>query len=174
MTAIREETEADRNGIREVNQRAFGRYDEADLVDRLRADGVVIVSLVAVIEGRIAGHILFSELPIETPSAVTPAAALAPMAVLPELQRRGIGSALVRRGLERCREKGRSIAIVVGHPEYYPRFGFSADLARNLRSPFSGPAFMAAELVPGALAGVAGVVRYPAAFRLDPTPQVAP
>lgn len=94
-----------------------------------------------------------------------PALALAPMAVLPELQNRGIGSALVQKGLEVCRQLGYKIVIVVGHPAFYPRFGFSPKLAANLESPFSGgDSFMALELVPGALDGVAGRVQYPPPF----------
>ena len=99
-------------------------------------------------------------------TGVLPALALAPMAVLPEWQRQGIGSMLVRAGLDLCREAGHEIVIVLGHPEFYPRFGFSADLARPLTSPYSsaGDAWMALELVPGALRRVAGEVRYPLPF----------
>src|SRR5690606_22745960 len=104
---------------------------------------------------------LFSDLPIITTSGTVPALALAPMAVLPEFQRQGIGSELVRRGLDVCREQGHRIVIVLGHPDFYPRFGFSSDLAQPLLSPFSGEAWMALELVPGALEGVAGRVEYP-------------
>ncbi len=164
MICIREETPEDHEAIREVNRLAFGGDDEARLVDRLREEGLVVASLVAVEDGLVVGHILFSELPVETEVGVLPAVALAPMAVRPERQRQGIGSALVRRGLAVCRERGRAIAVVVGHPEYYPRFGFSPALARQLRAPFSGEAFMAVELEPGALDGVTGTVRYPEAF----------
>jgi len=163
---IRQESAADHAAIREVNRQAFDGDAEADLVDSLRASGDVIVSLVAVENREIVGHILFSNLAIETEHGIIPAVSLAPMAVLPKCQRQGIGSSLVRRGLEFCRERGQSIVIVVGHPEFYPRFGFSAELATPLRSPYSGAgeAWMAAELVPGALYGVTGTVRYPAAF----------
>jgi putative acetyltransferase len=137
-------------------------------VDRLRSDGLVVVSLVAVQAGSVIGHILFSKLPVETADGAIAAVALAPMAVRPEWQRRGVGSALVREGLIQCRERGKAAAIVLGHPNYYPRFGFSATLAKGLTSPFSGAgeAWMALELQPGALAGVAGIVRYPEAFQL--------
>ena len=90
--------------------------------------------------------------------------ALAPMAVVPELQRRGIGSALVREGLRTCVERGHRIVVVVGHPDFYPRFGFSAGLAGRLKSPFSGPACMALELVPDAMESVEGEVVYPPPF----------
>ena len=164
MISIREETPADYDAIREVNRLALWGDAEGQLIDRLRAEGLMIASLVAEVDGRVVGHILFSEVAIETPGGAVRAAALAPMAVRPEWQRRGIGSALVRRGLEVCRERGHAIVLVVGHPDYYPRFGFSAELARRLSSPFSGDAFMALELRPGALEGVTGTVQYPEAF----------
>jgi putative acetyltransferase len=167
---IREEAAADHPGIREVNRLAFEGEEEALLIDRLRAEGLVVASLVAVAEDRVVGHILFSRLPIEMPDGAIDAVALAPMAVRPELQRRGIGSLLVRRGLEVARQRGEAIVVVVGHPDYYPRFGFSAELARRLSGPFSGDVFMALELTPGALDGVTGTVRYPEAFGLAEQP----
>jgi putative acetyltransferase len=161
---VRAETDSDHEAVRHVNVLAFGRPDEADLVDRLRIDGAVVASLVAVIHERIVGHILFSRLIIQSPQVAVDAVALAPMAVLPDYQRRQVGSTLVREGIRVLRDAGEQIVIVVGHPAFYPRFGFSADRARDLQSPFSGPAFMALELRPGALEGVDGEVRYPAAF----------
>lgn len=161
---IREELPGDYHAIGEVNRKAFDGDVEAHLVERLRSDGVVIASLVTVYNDEIVGHVMFTDLSIETDHGVIHAASLAPMAVLPKFQRQGIGSALVRHGLEVCRERGESIVVVVGHPEYYPRFGFSTELAANLHGPYSGPAWMALELVPGALSGVRGTVRYPAAF----------
>jgi putative acetyltransferase len=166
MVEIRDETAADLGAIHALNVLAFGGEAEADLVDRLRADGLVVTSLVAVEAGQVVGHALFCRLPIENDRGVIGAAALAPLAVTPERQRRGIGSALVRRGLARCRERGVTAVVVLGHPGYYPRFGFSAELARKLRAPFSGEAFMALELTPGALGDGIGIVRYPAAFDL--------
>jgi putative acetyltransferase len=150
--------------IRAVNEAAFGRQDEADLVDNLRTAGEVLASFVAEIEDRIVGHILFSRMWIETSSRSIPALALAPLAVLPDHQRQGIGGELIRRGLDLLRHRGDEIVIVVGHPDYYPRFGFSTEKARSLESPFPREAFMAMELSPGALDGVCGTVRYPAAF----------
>jgi putative acetyltransferase len=162
---IRSETAADLDAIRHVNRLAFGQEDEARLVDALREGGFVRLSLVAEQGGQVVGHILFSDLPIITDAETTPALALAPMAVLPGFQNRGIGSALVRRGLEECRRQGHKIVVVVGHPNFYPRFGFSSKLAASLVSPFSGrESFMALELVPGALEGVAGRVQYPPPF----------
>lgn len=164
---IRPETAADRPALRDVNRLAFGRDDEANLVDALRDGGHVRISLVAEEDGRIVGHVLFGELSIETGAGAVEALALAPMAVIPSHQRRGIGSMLVREGLRTCTEAGYRIVVVLGHPEFYPRFGFSADRASRLKSPFSGPAFMAIELVPGALEGVDGEVRYPPPFGLS-------
>lgn len=166
LLEIREETVNDHEAIREVHRRAFGCDDEAQLVDRLRHDGCVVVSLVAAVGDSVEGHILFSDLPIETDRGVIHAAALAPMAVMPERQRQGIGSGLLRAGLEECKGAGRAVVVVLGHPEYYRRFGFRAELTKALKAPFSGEAFMAIELVPGALKGVAGTVKYPKAFEV--------
>jgi putative acetyltransferase len=159
--SIRSEIPGDHAAIREINRQAFGQEDEGILIDALRAQGYARLSLVAIDQGLPVGHILFSDLPIVTPDRTVPAISLAPLAVIPSHQRRGIGSALVRRGLETCSQQGHAIVIVLGHPGFYPRFGFSAALARPLRSPFSGDAFMALALVPGALDGVVGEVRYP-------------
>src|SRR5262249_17819848 len=125
--------------------------------------------LVAEKDEQVVGHILFSDLTIITKAGTVPALALAPMAVLPECQNRGIGSALVRRGLEVCKEQGHRIVAVLGHPHFYLRFGFSAQLASTLASPFGGEeSWMALELVPGALADVRGRVDYPPPFKQVP------
>jgi putative acetyltransferase len=138
--------------------------DEADLVDKLRAGEHVLISLVAELDGSIVGHIMFSRIWINTPQELVSAVALAPVAVLPEHQREGIGGLLVQRGLELLRGRGERIVIVVGHPTYYPRFGFSTDAAKLLESPFPPEAFMAMELSAGALDGIRGSVVYPPAF----------
>ena len=166
MIEIRPERPDDVAAIREVNRLAFAQEDEADLVDALRAGGFAVASLVAEDAGRIVGHIFFSRLPIEAAGRVIEAAALAPMAVLPDRQCEGIGSALVRAGLAVCREAGIAAVVVLGHPDYYPRFGFSSHAARGLRSPFpgAGPAFMALELVAGALDAHDATVRYAPPF----------
>jgi putative acetyltransferase len=161
---IRPESTVDLDAIRQVHRLAFGGEIEALLVDQLRAGNHTRLSLVAEIAGQIAGHILFSDLQIATAQGDIAALALAPVAVLPERQRQGIGSALIRAGLEQACQTGHRIVIVVGHPTYYPRFGFSAQLAAPLQSKYAGEAFMALELAPGALSGVSGEVRYAPPF----------
>jgi putative acetyltransferase len=162
---IRPETTADHEAIRHVNRLAFGQDAEARLVDAIRDGGHVRLSLVAEQAGQIVGHILFSALPIITKAGTIPALALAPMAVLPEFQNQGIGSALIRSGLEVCKGQGHRFVIVLGHPHFYQRFGFTSKLAAYLESPYSGrESFMAMELVPGALDGVTGQVQYPPSF----------
>ena len=165
MVEIREEQPADRAGVAAVNRAAFGGEDEVKLVEALHHEGDVVAALVAVEAGEIVGHILFSRLPIETDEGLLPAVALAPMAVRPDRQFKGIGSALVRKGLEMARERGATAAVVLGHPDYYPRFGFSANWARGLEAPYAGSdAFMAMELVPNGLGTGDGVVHYAAPF----------
>ena len=162
---IRPEATADHDAIRHVNRLAFGKDAEARLVDALRDGGYVRASIVAEKDGQVVGHILFSDLPIITEAGTVPALALAPMAVLPGFQRQGIGSALVRWGLDECRRQGHRIVVVVGHPHFYPKFGFSSKLASALASPFGGgDSWMALELVPGALDQVSGKVAYPPPF----------
>jgi len=166
MSLIQRETQADIDSVREVNRQAFGREDEGRLVDLVRDGGHARLSLVAVLDGAIVGHILFSDVPVVTDRGIVPALSLAPLAVSPAHQRRGIGSQLVREGLATCRNSRHRIVIVLGHPAFYPRFGFSSKLAERLRSPYSGPSFMALELVPGALDGVDGTVVYPPPFEV--------
>lgn len=162
---IRLETAEDDAAIRHVNRLAFGRDNEAGIVDGLRNSGYARISLVAEVNGEVVGHILFSDLSILTDKGTVPALSLAPMAVVPTFQRKGIGSALVQRGLEVCRDQGHRIILVLGHSLFYPRFGFSAKMAEPLLSPFWGSdSWMALELVPGALEGIHGWVRYPPPF----------
>ena len=164
MPAIRPEQWDDIAAVRDVNEQAFGRKDEADLVDALREDALRIASLVAVESGRIVGHAMFSRVWIDDESRTVTVASLAPVAVSPEHQRKGIGSALIERGIEDCRSGGWPAMIVVGHAEYYPRFGFSAAAVAHLESPYAGPYFMGLDLRPGTLASVHGRVRYPDVF----------
>jgi putative acetyltransferase len=160
---IRDATPWDHAAIRAVIRHAFGQSEEANLVEQLREDGEVLVELVAEFGGALRGHILHSRLPIERGGKTMEAAALAPVSVLPAFQGKGIGGALIRAGNARCAELGLHAIVVLGHPDYYPRFGFSARAAESLEAPFSGPAFMALELRPGALRA-GGRVRYARAF----------
>jgi len=163
---IRPENDEDQPAICNVNKIAFDGDAEASLVDALRAGGFVEVSLVAELDGKIVGHILFSRLTINTRVGTVAALSLAPMAVLPTSQRQGIGTKLVEAGLIACRVGGHKIVVVLGHPEFYPRFGFSADLARPLESPFGGGSvWMALELVAKVLNGVEGRVEFSPPFR---------
>jgi putative acetyltransferase len=162
---IRAETPIDFGAVWQVNRLAFGQEAEARLVDALRAEGNSRVSLIAESAGKVVGHIMFSDLAIITANGTVAALALAPMAVLPDFQRLGIGSTLVRRGLEACIAQGHRIVVVVGHTSFYPRFGFSATMAEPLESPYGGgPSFMAMELAPGALNGVVGKIVYASPF----------
>jgi putative acetyltransferase len=164
---IGEEAPGDIEAIAALNRAAFGGEEEVEIIARLRRDGLVALSLVERDAGVIVGHILFSDLDVTVDGRAIRSIALAPMAVESTRQRRGIGSRLVRHGLNTLKDRGYEAVIVLGHPEYYPRFGFSAALAAKLAAPFSGEAFMALELEPGALAGASGAVRYPRAFRID-------
>lgn len=165
---IRPEQKSDHALIHEVNRLAFGGEDEARLVESIRNSALFIpeLSLVAVEDSTIVGHILFSPVTIETDEGSLEALALAPMAVRPDYQRKGVGTALVRQGLDVCRRMGYRIVIVIGHPHYYPRFGFTQARAKGFEAPFPVPdeAFMVCELLEGSLDGAAGTVRYPEAF----------
>jgi len=164
---IRPDTPVDHEAIGHVSRLAFGQDEEARLVDSLRDGGHVRASLVAEKDGQVVGHILFSDLPVVTKAGTVPALALAPLAVLPEVQNQGIGSALMRRGLEVCKEQGQQIVVLLGHPHFYQRFGFSSELVAQLESPYSGrESFMAVELVPGSLDDVTGRVEYPPPFEV--------
>jgi putative acetyltransferase len=152
--------------IARLNRSAFGSDAESALIACLRGSGLVLAERVALDVGEVVGHILFSRLSVKIDGRPLRAAALAPMAVRPDRQRRGIGSRLVQDGLADMRSSGCQAVIVLGHPDFYPRFGFSADLAVKLVAPFKGETFMALELVPRTLDGHAGSVTYPNAFRI--------
>lgn len=157
---IRLEIPADAPEIREVNRIAFARETEAQLVDSLRENGKLALSVVATLDGKVVGHILFTDME----GTGQRLAALAPMAVLPVRQRCGIGSAMVREGLAYLREQGYDGVIVLGHPEYYPRFGFRAAAESGIRTQFDVPPeslfvlnLSGRELTPG-------LARYPPEF----------
>ena len=161
---IRAEVPADHAAVRALNLAAFGRPGEARLVDVLRSQARPIVSLVAQVNGETVGHILFSPVTLSGEDGLL--MGLAPMAVAPGRQRSGIGSRLVRTGLAQCRRLGAQAVVVLGHPEFYPRFGFVPAEHFALHCEYDVPteAFMAIELHPGALRRVSGTVCYHAAF----------
>lgn len=145
---IRPAAPEDHDAIRTVVIAAFGRPDEARLVDALRADGDALVELVAVMDDAVVGHILFSPLTTDTGARF---AALAPLSVAPDRQKDGLGMMLMQVGHELCRTAGVEAVIVLGHPAYYPRVGYSAEAASRVNAPFGGPHFMGLALRPGAL-----------------------
>ena len=162
---IRAETTADEAAVRAVNESAFDTPEEANLVAALRRSAGPIVSLVAEERGAIVGHIMFS--PVEL--AGRPQLAimgLAPMAVSPGHQRKGIGSALVRAGFESCRKLGFGAVVVLGHADYYPRFGFVPAARFGVGCEYEVPedVFMAIELIPDYLKRARGTVRFHPAF----------
>lgn len=143
---------------------AFARTAEADLADRLRADGDVVISLVAVDDGEIAGHILFSAM-----TARFRALGLAPVSVAPGRRRSGIGGRLIRAGLERAKRDGWDGVFVLGDPEYYRRFGFDPALARGFSSPYAGP-YLMAHALDGDLPATEGGISYAPAFGILAAP----
>ena len=167
---IREEQAGDEAEIRRVVTAAFGGPAEADLVEALRASEAWLpgLSLFAIEDGDVAGHALFTRAAIQTADTRLPIVALAPVAVVPARQREGLGGALIRAGLERARANGERIAIVLGHPGYYPRFGFEPAVPRAITCVFAQgeheSAFMALALAPGALDGIRGRAEYASAF----------
>lgn len=159
---IRPEKAADLAAIRRVNLSAFAGPAEAELVDRLRQAGGLTLSLVAVRQGRVVGHIAFSPVTVSGPDQRVSGIGLGPMAVAPQLQRTGIGSSLVAAGLEQLQRLQHPFVVVLGHPEYYPRFGFVPAVRFGIRweQLVTEEAFLVRELTPGGLVGVSGEVRY--------------
>ncbi len=163
---IRAEKPGDEAAIYEVNRLAFERDDEAKLVDALRDGGHVRLSLVAEKENgegvhEIVGHALFSEVSAD---GLSKALALAPVAVAPDWQSAGIGSAMIEAGIKASAAEGHDAIFVLGEPEYYSRFGFSTESAKNFDTPYPKEYFMALELADGSLGGASGKVEYPPPF----------
>jgi putative acetyltransferase len=162
---IREERQGDAESIRAVNLAAFETTTEADLVDALRRQATPLVSLVAEDDANVIGHILFSPVTLASDPGLI-LMGLAPMAVVPSRQRQGVGSTLVREGLQRCRQFNVAAVVVLGHPEYYPRFGFLPAVRLSLRSEYDVPeeVFMVRELRDGVFRGLSGTIRYHPVF----------
>jgi len=162
---IRPETENDRESVHAVNAAAFETHSEANLVEALGRQARPIVSLVAEQDGKVIGHIMFSPVTVPDHPELN-MMGLAPMAVAPAQQRKGIGSELIRAGLTECRKQGITAVVVLGHPHYYPRFGFRPSKRFGIECEYDVPddAFMALELESGALSGVSGHIRYHEAF----------
>lgn len=156
------------DAVRRVNDEAFEQPDESQLIDSLRRENAITLSLVALDNDDVVGHILFTPGCIAGEACRVEAVALGPMAVLPSHQHRGVGSILVREGLQRIRDGAHRIVFVLGHPTYYPRFGFHRANMFGIRWEHNAPteAFMIMELSPGALKGVKGIAKYHPAFEL--------
>ncbi len=163
---IRAERPSDAEAINDVLTAAFEGEDEAHLVGMLRSQGAVLVSMVAELAGVVVGHVVFTRAQIAWGDAEQAVAALGPMAVSPAYQRQGIGGQIINSGLAACRSRGETVVVVLGHPGYYPKFGFAPAGRHGLRSEFGGPpeAFMVLPLTLDALAGSEGLVKYHEAF----------
>ena len=162
MPSIRSEQGSDRSAVFGVHARAFPSDAEARLVDALRAQASPLVSLVAELSGEVVGHVLFSPVSVGGGPYGASSMGLAPVSVLPEHQGRGVGSALVRAGLAACAALGTRLVFVLGHRDYYPRFGFTpaADHGLHYAALERDAPFFALELVPGALSRASGRVEY--------------
>ncbi|MBD3670537.1 MAG: N-acetyltransferase [Gammaproteobacteria bacterium] len=163
---IRPETSDDQESIRGLLQAAFESDAEARLVEALRQSGLELISLVAVEDGLVVGHILFSPVTLDSDESIK-IAGLAPMAVLPQLQKQGIGARLILEGLKACELQSYEVVVVLGHPQYYPHFGFESSLKYGIHSEFEVPddAFMLQELKPHVLEGKSGTIHYAPAFK---------
>lgn len=158
MIEIREELTTDTGAIREVNLQAFGQEHEGRIVDALRSNGAVLLSLVAVIDSQVVGHIMYSPASVDHVTG----AGLAPMAVLPEYQRQGIGTQLVTTGNQKLKASGCPFIVVLGHADYYPRFGFqpASNFGLKCEWPVPDNVFMALILDSTKMEGVSGLVKY--------------
>jgi len=167
MINIRQESSNDHKQVYNIHEQAFGQKEEPEIVERIRKGQFFVpeLSLVAEMENQVVGHILYSKIKINcTPEFEC--LALAPVAVLPAFQKQGIGKQLVRAGLKIAKDLDFEAVIVLGHKEYYPKFGFQKAATWSILCPFEVPDehFMAIELKAGVLEGKAGTVVYPAEF----------
>lgn len=164
---IRQETSEDHHTVYEINHLAFGQENESRLIEKIRKGETFVpeLSLVAEEDGKVIGHILFSKVKIKGKKTYE-SLALAPMSVHPDFQKKGIGSQLITIGLQKVKELNFEHVIVLGHKDYYPKFGFQKASTWNIRCPFEVPdeVFMAIELVEGSLKNKEGTVEYPPVF----------
>lgn len=164
---IRLEQSSDINDIHDVNEKAFGQSKEANIIDNIRKNCDDVLSLVAIEKDKIVGHILFSPVTIEGEHGVVKGMGLAPMAVLPEFQRQGIGSQLVNMGIEQLRKRKCPFIIVLGHPEYYPSFGFVSAARFGIKSQWEGipdNVFMILWLDTSIMHQIRGIAKYRSEF----------
>jgi len=163
---IRAETEDDFAAVQSINLSAFPEDGESRLVNNLRENAQPIISLVAEVDGKLVGHILFSPVTLDSKSSLQ-LMGLAPMAVLPAYQRQGIGSVLIEAGLEKCRLAQYGAVVVLGHPDYYPKFGFTASSNFAIKSEYDVPTdvFMIIELEKGYLEDCSGTISYHEEFK---------
>ena len=163
---IRKEKDSDKEKIWKVNAEAFETEEEANLVDVIRDSGISFISLVAEEDEEIVGHILFTPVELIGDDSGLKLMGLAPMAVLSKLQKKGIGSQLVKIGIENCSAQGYDAIVVLGHPEYYPRFGFVPSVKYGIKSEYDVPdeVFMVLELKESSLKDKNGIIKYHAAF----------
>jgi putative acetyltransferase len=159
LIEIREERPADVAAVREVNRRAFEQERESNIVDALRANGGALLSLVATIDDQVVGHVMYSRVSV---GDMVNGAALGPMAVLPEHQRQGIGTRLIDTANQKIKDAGYPFIIVVGHAEYYPRFGFRPAGKYGIKCEWDVPeeVFMVLMLDAAKMQGVAGLAKY--------------
>jgi putative acetyltransferase len=163
---IRDELSSDIEKIWDINTDAFGTEEEANLVNELRSSGCSYVSLVAETEDKVVGYILFTPVKLSGNKNNLKIAGLAPMAVSSQYQNKGIGSKLVKAGLDHCKSLGYNAVVVLGHPNYYPKFGFVPSVKYGIKSEYEVPdeVFMILELTPGSLKNHKGVIKYHEAF----------
>jgi putative acetyltransferase len=156
---IREERPDDISAVRDLNRQAFGQDQESNIVDVLRANGAALLSLVATFKDQVVGHIMYSATSV---GGNVMGAALGPMAVLPEFQRQGIGSKLIEVGNRKLKDAGCPFIIVVGHADYYPRFGFRPASKHGITCEWAVPhdVFMLLVLDEAKMKGVSGLAKY--------------
>ena len=166
MIEIRQEQPRDIRQIQQLNIQAFGGRQEAELVDKLRSRCSDLLSLVAVLQDKVVGHILFSPVSVSSNQRTVVGMGLAPMAVIPEYQRQGIGGSLIKTGIAKLTKKRCPFLVVLGHPDYYPRFGFEPASGCGIRSEWKVPdeAFLIMVLNQSQIKGINGVVNYRSEF----------